>query len=933
LGGAADGVTSANQTRLECNYIARQDASQPVAVISNSMNKLDQINAAYAQSADSVLRSLGTDVSSGLTKQEAAARLLQSGPNTLAVDNINRWHQVLIRQFTDVLILILVIAAAVSLAVGEIADAVTILAIVLLNGVLGFIQEWKAERSIEALQQMLTPHCKVIRDGDELDIDATELVPGDVVQLETGDYVPADLRIVQARNLKIDESALTGESDSIEKQTQSVAEDTPLSEQRCMAWMGTAVTAGRALCAVTATGSTTQFGRIAKLTETIGRETTLLQRQLSRLGKQLGGAAIVISVAVALSGWMRGQPVFGMFLTGVSLAVAVVPEGLPAVVTLTLALGIREMVRRKALLRRLRAAETLGAATVICTDKTGTLTQNQMTVRKIWLAAGEVGVTGVGYDPAGHFVSSGKKLDYELRSDLIAMLQSGLRCNHAKLVHDSEGWHESGEPTEAAIVVAAHKAWLDPSEHSETIEEFSFTSSRKRMTVVLDEGKQRVAHSKGAPEVLLPLCIRIRDGEQTRQLTQSDRDNIATAITAMAEQGMRTLAIARRDFQCRDSPACEEETIEQDLTLLGIVGMLDPPRAEAADAIALARSAGIRVLMITGDSPETAAAIAKKVGLCVERSITGSELDALDEHELSELLESDIVFARTTPEHKLRIVNSLQDAGHVVGMTGDGVNDAPALKRADIGIAMGRRGTDVAKGASDMILSDDNFSSIIGAIEEGRRQYANIQKFVHYLLSSNTGEVVAIFVNILIGGPLLLLPVQILWMNLVTDGLSAVALGLEPADKIIMQRPPRKPNSPVIAGKGFALIAALGTYIGLAALWLFHDYLNSGDPHKIAVAQTAAFSCIVLIEKANVFNFRSLNNPLHRIGFLTNPWVVVAVAVTVALQVASVYVPVLQAALRTVPLTLSDWGRIVALAAPIFIVVEAVKWLGRTDRT
>ncbi|WP_242632306.1 cation-translocating P-type ATPase [Rubripirellula amarantea] len=889
-------------------------------------NETAPSKAVYASTSETVLDSLGTNVSLGLTSDEAKARLQQFGPNALQSAAVVRWYHVLGRQFTDVLIVILAIAAVVSFAVGEVADALTIVAIVLLNGVLGFVQEWKAERAIEALQKMLSPQCTVVRDGDEKKIDAVELVPGDIVQLETGDSVPADLRFIQARNVRVDESALTGESDSIPKQTQAVDAGAPLAERACMAWMGTAVTAGRAACVVTATGPQTQFGQIAKMTESLGHETTPLQIQLSRLGKQLGAFAVFVSIAVAVAGWWMGQPVFDMFLTGISLAVAVVPEGLPAVVTLTLALGVREMVRRKALLRRLRAAETLGAATIVCTDKTGTLTQNQMTVRKIWLAAGEVDVTGIGYDPAGHFVSQGEKLDYRSRSDLIAMLESGLRCNHAKLRHDSDGWHESGEPTEAAIVVAAHKAWLDPVNEHETIEEFSFTSSRKRMTIVQCETQNATAHSKGAPEVLLPLCSRIRDGDQVRDFNQTDRDAVETAITTMAELGLRTLAIARREFSREHVNVCDENEIEQDFTLLGIVGMLDPPRSEVSEAISLAVSAGIRVLMITGDSPQTATAIAQKIGLPVERSVTGGEIDQFDSDQLSRLLEKDVVFARTTPEHKLRIVESLQAAGHVVGMTGDGVNDAPALKRADIGIAMGRRGTDVAKGASDMILTDDNFSSIISAIEEGRRQYANIQKFVRYLLSSNTGEVVLIFVNILIGGPLVLLPVQILWMNLVTDGLSAVALGLEPADKSMMQRPPRRPDSPVIDGYGFALIAALGTYIGLATLWLFHNYLISDDARKIAVAQTVAFTCIVMIEKANVFNFRSLTNPLHRLGLLTNPWVLIAVAFTIALQVAAVYVPFLQDALHTVPLNLGDWARIAALSLPILLVTESVKW-------
>jgi Ca2+-transporting ATPase len=582
------------------------------------------------------------------------------------------------------------------------------------------------------------------------------------------------------------------------------------------------------------------------------------------------------------------------------------------------------MVRRRALLRRLRAAEALGSATTICTDKTGTLTQNQMTVQQIWLASGQVEVTGVGYDPAGHFEVSGKRIDYRERTDLLALLESGLHCNHAKLVKDNAVWKQLGEPTEGALVVSAYKAWLDPPQHAHCVAEFSFDSARKRMTVIERAGAGYVAHIKGAPEVVLSRCTKLMDGDTVREMTNSDRDAVETAYTRMAEGGLRTLAIARRELPI--DATMDEDSIEQELVLLGIVAMIDPPRPEVPNAIRLARSAGIRVCMITGDSPTTAMAIARQIGLPVDIGITGSQLDQMTDEQLNQNLDRDVVFARTTPEHKLRIVNALQEQGEIVGMTGDGVNDAPALKKADIGIAMGMRGTDVAKGAADMVLTDDNFSSIIGAIEEGRRQYDNIQKFVRYLLSSNTGEVVAIFVNIVIGGPLIFLPVQILWMNLVTDGMTAVALGLEPAEKTVMKRPPRHPDEPVLNWSGIALIAALGTYIGLATLWLFHHYLGQGTEHSLLVAQTVAFTCIVLIEKANVLNFRSLDSPMKSIGLFSNPWVLVAILATVGLQVAAVYLPVLQRALHTVPLTWGDWGFIAVLAAPIFLIPEGVKW-------
>lgn len=880
-------------------------------------------NTPHAESIDSILARLGTSTETGLTAADATERLNQFGTNTLQAAESVRWHQVLMRQFTDVLIVILVAAGLVSLAVGEKTDAIAIFAIVLLNGLLGFAQEWKAERSLAALRQMLAPRCRAIRDGNEQEIDAELLVPGDIVQIETGDRVPADLRLIRCMNLKMDESALTGESEASGKSTEPIDASTDLAERTNMAWTGTAAAGGRGLGIVVATGQDTEFGRIAELTETIDRDTTPLQQKLTVLGKQLGVAAIVISIVVALTGWWMGKPLMEMFFTAVSLAVAVVPEGLPAVVTLTLALGVREMVRRKALLRRLRAAEGLGAATVICTDKTGTLTQNQMTVQHIWLAAGEVDVTGVGYDPAGHFESSGQKLDYRQRDDLMTLLRSGLQCNHARLVKHPDGWQPLGEPTESAIVVAAHKAWIDPSSQAESTNEFSFTSNRKRMTVITHEAGKSVVHTKGAPEVLLPLCTSIFDNDSTRPMTTQDRDSAFAAIESMAGRGLRTLAIARREL-C-EGDGCDEDAVETNLTLLGVVGMMDPPRVEVPEAISLARTAGIRVFMITGDSPVTASAIAKQIGLQADAAVVGSQLETMDDAALTSALAGDVVFARTTPEHKLRIVKLLQSQGHIVGMTGDGVNDAPALKKADIGIAMGKRGTDVAKGAADIVLTDDNFSSIIGAVEEGRRQYDNIQKFVRYLLSSNTGEVVAIFLNILIGGPLLFLPVQILWMNLVTDGLTAVALGLEPAEKDTMRRPPRRPDEAVLTGAGMAMIAALGTYVGLVSLWLFHHYLDDDDPNSIAIAQTVAFTGIIVVEKINVLNFRSLRAPIGTIGYGSNPWVLLAIGSTVLLQVAAVYVPALQSILHTVPLSLSDWGLIVLVALPVFVLVECIK--------
>ncbi len=898
-----------------------------------SLNKsaVSELERWHALQARDVVEGLKTDQARGLSSAEAERRLGEYGPNALAKIKKTPWYMVFLRQFTDVLIIILLVAAAISFVIGETADSVTILLIVVLNGILGFVQEWKAERAIEALEKMLSPRCRVVRDGREEEIDASLLVPGDIVVLEIGDNVPADIRLLEALNLKADESALTGESESVNKSTEPAAPDAHIAERRSMAWTGTTITNGRGTGVAVSTGMNTEFGRIARLTQTVGAEATPLQKRLAVLGKQLGVFSVAISAFVALSGFFLGKPLIEMFLTGVSLAVAVVPEGLPAVVTITLALGVRAMVKRKALLRRLQAAETLGAASVICTDKTGTLTQNEMTVQRIWLPAGEVNVTGVGYDPKGHFEADGKKVDYRERGDLTALLTTGLRCNHARLYKDKEGWSEVGEPTEAALVAAAYKAWLSPEDSIHSVGEFSFNSMRKRMTVIERRDGGLTAHLKGAPEVLLPRSTKILDGDRERDITDEDRKAAFDSYETMAATGLRTLALARKGL-AEGGSIIDEETVENGLTFLGIVGIIDPPRPEVPGAVALAHSAGIRPVMITGDAPQTALAIGKRVGLRAEKVFTGADIDAMEDKDLESAVKEEAIFARTTPEHKLRIVTLLQGMDNVVAMTGDGVNDAPALKKADIGIAMGMRGTDVAKGASDMILTDDNFASIIGAVEEGRRQYDNIQKFVRYLLSSNTGEVIAIFVNIVLGGPLILLPVQILWMNLVTDGMTAVALGLEPAEKGVMEKPPRGVREPVLDKRGIVMIILLGGYIGFGTLWLFHHYMAAGHENALAVARTISFTGIIILEKMNVFNFRALREPIYVIGLLTNPWVLMAWIFTVGLQVAVVYVPFLQNALHTVPLGAGDWGVMLMVGVPIFVFAEIVKWFAYRKR-
>ncbi len=878
-----------------------------------------------SKTIDEIISYFKTNPQQGLSKKEASRRLTLYGKNELKTIARTPWYLIFLRQFTDLLIIILFVAAAVSLAVGEVTDAITIFVIIILNGVLGFVQEYKAENAIEALKKMLHPTCKVLREDKEEIINAKELALGDVVLLEIGDKIPADLRLIEGANLKVDESALTGESSPASKTPQTIEADTPLSTQSNILWMGTVVVNGRAKGIVVQTGMKTEFGKIALMTQSVKTEATPLQKKLAILGKKLGIFSVGISILVAISGWLLGKDLMEMFLTGISLAVAVVPEGLPAVVTITLALGIKAMAKQKALLRKLQAAETLGAATIICTDKTGTLTKNQMTLKKISLATGMIDVTGGGYDPAGHFEKDGEKINYHDNQDLLMLLQSALICNHARVQKNENGWEAIGEPTEAALIVAAYKAWLSPDGDTNIISEFSFNSSRKRMSVIVHEKEHMRAHVKGAPEVILPRCTQVFKNGEIHPLNNKERVKIENTYKKMAASGLRTLAIAFRDLP--DDTKLSEESVENDLVLLGVVGIIDPPHEEVPEAIRLASSAGIKTIMITGDSPDTASAIANSINLETNRAITSAELSNIDDKALTNLLKEKILFARARPEDKLRIVKNLKQSGHIVAMTGDGVNDAPALKEANIGIAMGKKGTDVAKSASDIILSDDNFASIINAIKEGRRQFDNIKKFVTYLLSSNTGEIIAIFINILLGGPLILLPVQILWMNLVTDGMTAIALGLEPAEKNILKRPPRDVNEPILDKYAIGMIILLGGYIGLATLGLFHYYLSKETPDAVLLAQTVAFTGIIVLEKVNVFNYRSLKSPLSTIGFFSNKWVLIAIVFTLGLQTCAIYIPFLQDALHTVALGWEDWGIIFLVAMPLFIMTEFYKWI------
>lgn len=873
----------------------------------------------HSLSIDQTEQALQTSAKNGLSEEEAAVRFRKYGPNKLKEQTGAYWYQILLDQFASLLILILVIAAGMSWFLGDVIDALAILAIVILNGLLGFTQEWKAQTALASLKKMLQPCCTVLRAGELKEIDAMMLVPGDVVLLENGNIVPADLRLSYGVNLKTDEASLTGESVPVEKDLQEIAEETHISGRSNMVWMGTHIVNGQGQGIVVGTAMETEFGRIAGLTGQIRETATRLQRQLAYLGKQLAVLALLVAGAMIVIGWVWGRPLTEMFMMGVSLAVSAVPEGLPAVVTITLALGAGIMARRKALLRHLQAAETLGATSVICTDKTGTLTQNEMTVQKIWLGSGVLDVSGVGYAPEGRFTRGSEAIEPLSDPDLRALLETGYKCNHARISRRDHQWVALGSATEAAFITLAQKAGLEDT-RCRIVNEFSFNSTRKRMSVIEACEGGMMAHVKGAPEVLLSRCSHILIGGNAVSLTEDMREAVTQAYQSFAQDGLRTLALARRLLPASDD--IDEATAESDLVFLGVTGMIDPPREEVRDAIAKTRSAGIRIIMMTGDSPDTALAIARQIGLTAEQAVTGPELANMSDEDVGRVLEKDVIFARSVPEDKYRIVKLLQEQDHLVAMTGDGVNDAPALKQADIGIAMGIRGTDVAKGAADMVLTDDNFASIVGAIEEGRKQYANIRKFVHYLTSSNVGETMAIFMNIILGLPLILLPIQILWVNLVTDSVTALSLSVEKAEGEIMEETPRPITQPILDKGSFVTLGVLSAYIALVTLGLFIFYLDHSD---YVLANTAAFTGMVMMANLHTLNFRSLQAPLSHIGWFSNPWLMIAIISMVGLQLLAVYTPFLQDVLGTTPLSLKDWGLIIALALPLLIGSEIYK--------
>jgi Ca2+-transporting ATPase len=860
----------------------------------------------------------------GLAEVDVERRFARYGPNELqAAGRVSPWA-ILFQQFKNVLIIILLIATGISAFLGQGVETIAIAVIVLFAVVLGFIQEYRAERAIEALRQMAAPTVTVIRDGQEVEIPARELVPGDLILLHAGDKVAADARLVESINLKVDEAALTGESVPVAKNTEALrGEDMALGDRDNMVFGGTIATYGRGHAVVVATGMETQFGRIAQMLQSVETGKTPLQQNLDKVGRVLGQAAVVVVAAVVAVGMLRDQPLLEMFIFGIALAVAAVPEALPAVVTISLAIGVQRMVKRNALVRRLPAVEALGSTSVICSDKTGTLTKDEMTVRKLHTRERTITISGSGYEPEGEFLLSGTVVEPS-REETDLLLAAALVCDAHVVRDDMHGsWQIKGDPTEGAIIVAAAKAGMQKDDldlRFARVGEIPFTSEAKRMTTLHAVGDAHVAYAKGAPETILDGCSRQLTSQGEVALGGADRETILEAVRQMAGEALRVLGVARKaDATLGDA--------ERDMTFLGLVGMIDPPRPEARGAVEQCERAGIRVVMITGDHPITAQAVARELGLLrAGHAVTGADLEEMTDEELERQVESIEVYARVSPAHKLRVVTALQQGGHIAAMTGDGVNDAPALKKADIGVAMGITGTDVSKEAAAMTLIDDNFASIVAAVEEGRGIFENIKKYLMYLLSSNIGEIGLIVGATLAGLPLPLTAVQILYVNLATDGLPALALAVDPPDDDLMGRAPRDARTGIFTRRVVTLMVVGGLWSTAANLGLFTWALQSG--RSLTHAMSMTFVSLVMIQFIKAFNFRSDRRSIVRRPF-ANKWLNLAIIWEMALLVFIVSFPPLHEPFGTSPLSGTDWLIASCLALTVLPVLELTKWCGR----
>lgn len=920
----------------------------------------------YRLPASEVVTTLGSDAQRGLTEEEIQRRLQEIGYNELKAEPpVPAWQRFL-AQFQDTLVILLLIATGVSVVLWfyerESAlpyEGIAIFSIVLLNAILGYVQESRAEQAVAALRAMSAAEAQVIRGGQRKRVPARDLVPGDIILIEEGDTLPADGRLLQSTALQTAEASLTGESLPVSKDVNAIDEEAGVGDRHNMVFSGTAATYGRGTAIITSTAMNTELGKIAGLLQNAPNETTPLQKELDRTGRLLGGivlaiAAIVVVTIIVVEGIRDLEGIVDILIFGVALAVAAVPEGLPAIVTAVLALGVQRMATRKAIVRKLPAVETLGSANVIASDKTGTLTKNEMTVRTIVTASGRVAVTGTGYTPEGEIQPDTAAEEEALQRELTRILRAADLANNAALQEKDGRWTVIGDPTEGALLVAAKKAGLeqtDLEQRFERVGEVPFSSERKIMSTVHHDAQNQerlIVFSKGAPDILLERCSQELIGNETRPLTEERRTEWGTINEGLANEALRTLGIAFRslphDALAEDQSHAPDDSVEQDFVFLGLVGMIDPPREEVKAAVATAHHAGIRTIMITGDHPKTAAAIAMELGISdTAQAVTGAELVKMDTATLDKTVASSNVYARVNPEHKLQIVDSLQRQGAVVAMTGDGVNDAPALKRANIGVAMGITGTDVSKEAADMVLLDDNFATIVAAVEEGRSVFSNIQKFLRYLLSSNLGEVFTMFFGVLLapvigligaGEGTVILPLlatQILWINLVTDGPPALALGVEPPSPRVMSRPPRQQGTGVITRQMWIGIVFVGLVMAVGTLFVLDASLPGGlipGTGTLDYARTMAFTTLMLFQLFNVFNARSDETSAFT-NLFSNPLLWGAVGLSLFLHILVIYLPPLQAAFATVPLSLMDWGLCIFPASMVVVAREIMKFFIR----
>ncbi|AGB41078.1 sarco/endoplasmic reticulum calcium-translocating P-type ATPase [Halobacteroides halobius DSM 5150] len=887
-------------------------------------------NRLYNLSISELKKVLNTDLNAGLDYKEVDNRLDRIGFNQLPNKGSNSILSLLLEQFQDFMVLVLIAATIISFALGEMADAITILAIIVLNAIMGFVQEFRAEKSLESLKELSAPNARVLRNGDIEDVPAKELVPGDIILIERGDKIPADSRIIEGTNLEANEASLTGESVPATKESTVLSGETPVGDRKNMLHMGTTITKGRGKAVITSTGLGTEMGQIADLLQHSSTDLTPLQKRLKDLGKWLVFVCLIACLAVVGLGIFKGEPIYKMFLAGVSLAVAAIPEGLPAIVTLSLAIGVQKMIKRNAIIRKLPAVETLGCATVICSDKTGTLTKNEMIVEQIYANNKVYYCQAEGFD----------------QPNLEKTLEIGVVCNNAQLkkpnslserikeikdamLNNNKKREVVGDPTEGALLLAGDKIGLDKADLEDDFSErleIPFNSTRKRMSVIAKQRNKYQLYIKGAPDVLIDRCTHYLDQGEVKRLTKKKKKEIMAANHNLASQALRVLALGYREIKGRlDRDNLEK--YEEKIIFTGLVGMMDPPRSEVKGAILRCKRAGISPKMVTGDHKDTAVAIAKKLKLLQsgDRVVTGLELDEMSDESLAQEIDNIAVFARVSPQDKLRIVDILQDKGDIVAMTGDGVNDAPAIKEADIGIAMGEKGTDVTQEASSLVLADDNFATIVAAIEEGRAIYDNIRKFIRYLLSCNIGEILTMFMASLLSLPLPLVPIQILWVNLVTDGLPALALGVDPADDDIMERTPRDADESVFARGLKWKIMGQGILIGLGTLLVFLFGLNFSG--SLAKARTMAFTNLVMAQLFFVFSCRSEEHSLLRMNPLSNLYLLGAVLLSFGLHWIVLYFPFFQDLFKTTLLNKGEWSVILLVSGGSTLIVEIAQFI------